>query len=177
MVNSASAFSAQESTTTFYEYLTASRFYVELHLNDSLEEVDGLFMECKGLKYYQDTIEFAEAFPESWGRGGASVGRIHRSKIPGLERIDNISLRRGIGASETLWRWIEVAQAGGWPQACKDGSLTLYRQGGTAGARFQFEAAWPVSYTISDSMVSGTELAFEDLEIACESLKRVSPVG
>ncbi|HEY9737024.1 MAG TPA: phage tail protein, partial [Trichocoleus sp.] len=161
----------------FYEYLTASRFYVELHLNDSIAEVDGLFMECKGLKYYQDTIEFAESFPESWGRGGASVGRVHRSKIPGLERIDNISLRRGMGASETLWRWIEAAQEGGWPEVCKDGSLTLYRQDGTAGARFQFEGAWPISYTLSDSMVSGADLAFEDLELACEGLRRVSPIG
>ncbi|MEM9004478.1 MAG: phage tail protein [Cyanobacteria bacterium P01_F01_bin.86] len=173
----AASFPDRESTTTFYEYLTASRFYVELHLNDSVDEVDGLFMECKGLKYYQDVIEFAESFPESWGRGGTSVGRIHRSKIPGLERIDNLSLRRGMNASETLWNWLEVAQEGGWPDACKDGSLTLYRQDGTAGSRFQFEGAWPVSYTLSDSMVSGTDLAFEDLEIACESLRRVSPVG
>lgn len=166
----------QESNTTFYEYLTAARFYVELHLDDSVEEVDGLFMECKGLKYYQDVIEFAESFPESWGHAGASVGLVHRTKIPGLERVDNINLRRGMSASETMWRWIELAQDGGWPAACKDGSLTLYRQGGTAGARFQFEGAWPVSYTLSDSMVSGTDLAFEDLEIACERLQRVSPV-
>ena len=177
MVNAASSFFESNSTTTFYEYLTASRFYVELHLNNSIADVDGLFMECKGLKYYQDTIEFAESFPESWGRNGPSVGRIHRSKIPGLEKVDNISLRRGVSASETLWDWIEAVQDGGWAQACKDGSLTLYRQDGSVGARFQFEAAWPVSYTISDSMVSGTDLAFEDLEIACESLRRVRPIG
>lgn len=172
MVNAASSFSGAD-TTTFYEYLTASRFYVELHLNGSVEDVDGLFMECKGIKYYQDAIEFAESFPESWGRRGASVGRIHRSKIPGLEKVDNINLRRGMSASETLWNWIETAQDGGWPDACKDGSLTLYRQDGSVGARFQFEAAWPVSYTVSDSMVTGTDLTFEDLELACEGLKRV----
>ncbi|MEM6254104.1 MAG: phage tail protein [Cyanobacteria bacterium P01_D01_bin.156] len=166
-----------EDTTTFYEYLTASRFYVELHLNDSVDDVDGLFMECKGLKYYQDVIEFTESFPEGWGRQGSSVGLIHRSKIPGVERIDNINLRRGMGASETLWNWIDLAQDGGWPAACKDGSITLYRQDGTAGARFQFEGAWPVSYTLSDSMVSGTDLAFEDLELACEGFKRVSPIS
>jgi phage tail-like protein len=167
----------RDSTETFYEYLTTARFYVELHLDGSVEEVDGLFMECKGLKYSQDVIEFAESFPEGWGQSGASVGLVHRSKIPGLERIDNISLRRGMSASETLWRWIETAQMGGWPAACKDGSLTLYRQEGTAGARFQFEGAWPVSYTLSDSLVSGADLAFEDLEITCERLRRVSPVS
>lgn len=173
MVNTPYTFSGESSTTTYYEYLTASRFYVELHLNGSISDIDGLFMECKGLKYYQDVIEFAESFPESWGRNGSSVGRVHRSKIPGLEKVDNISLRRGMNASETLWQWIETAQQGGWSQACKDGSLTLYRQDGTTGARFQFEAAWPVSYTVSDSMVSGTDLTFEDLEIACETLTRM----
>lgn len=175
MVNAGTSFPGQQETTTAYEYLTASRFYVELQLNGSIDEVDGLFMECKGLKYYQDVIEFAESFPEGWGLNGkgSSVGRIHRSKIPGTEKIDNINLRRGTNASETLWRWIEAAQEGGWAEAQKDGSLTLYRQDGSIGARFDFEAAWPVSYNISDSMVTATDLTFEDLEIACESLRRV----
>ena len=175
MANVGSGFPSFPETNTVYEYLTASRFYVELQLNNSVDGVDGLFMECKGLKYYQDAIEFAESFPESWGMDGygASVGRIHRSKIPGTEKIDNISLRRGMDASETLWRWIESAQEGGWANVRRDGSLTLYRQDGSMGARFDFESAWPVSYTISDSMAAASDLTFEDLEIACERLRRV----
>lgn len=175
MADPTSIFSGSPSTTTLYEYLTASRFYVELHLDDSIDEVDGIFMECKGLKYSQAVVEFVESFPEGWGRQGASVGLAYCTKIPGLDTIDNINLRRGMNASETLWKWIADTQNGGWPETCKDGSLTLYRQDGTAGARFQFEAAWPVSYTVSDSMVTGTDLTFEDLEIACESLTRVTP--
>ena len=176
MVNAASLFSrnsGRRSSINLYEYLTASRFYVELHLNGSIEEVDGLFMECKGLKYSQDVIEFNESFPESWGYSGASVGLIYTSKIPGSSKIDNISLRRGMSASETLWRWIDDAQNGKWADVCKDGSLTLYRQDASVGARFNFEAAWPASYTVSDNTASGTDLAFEDLEIVCENLTRV----
>lgn len=158
----------------FSEYLTASRFYVALHLDGSYDSVDGLYMECKGLKYYQDVVEFAEVFPQKWGK--SSVGRVHRAKLPGNEKIDNISLRRGMNSSDTLWNWIAAVQNGGWSDRYKSGALSIYRQDGSEGARFAFERAWPVSYTVSDTTVSSTDLAVEDLELACEVLVRVPTI-
>jgi phage tail-like protein len=154
----------------FSEYLTASRFYVELLL-DGNTEADGLFMECKGLKYSQDVIEFAESYPQPWGK--ASVGRVMRTKLPGNGKVSDISLRRGMSASTTLWQWIYEVQNGNWAKKWKDGSLTLYRQNGQPGARFQFFRAWPVNYTVADSSVSNSDLAVEDLDLTCEELIRV----
>jgi|JFJP01.1.fsa_nt_gi conserved hypothetical phage tail region protein len=153
------------------EILTIARFYVELSLNGSTDPVDGYFMECKGFKYTQSLIELAEVFPQPWGK--AKRGRVLRTKMPGNEKFNNINLRRGLSASTTLWKWIENVQAGQWATQSYDGSLVIYRQSSEEGARFNFKGAWPVSYTVADNIVSGSDLAFEELELAVESFQRV----
>lgn len=60
-----------------------------------------------------------------------------------------------------------------WAKNCLDGSLTIYRQDGQEGARFNFFKAFPVSYSIAGVDVAGSDLAFEELELACENLVRV----
>jgi len=157
------------------EILTVSRFYVELKLKGSSDSVDAYFMECKGFKYTQNMIEIAEVFPQNWGK--ATRGRVIRTKMPGNEKVNNINLRRGLSSSMTLWKWIEEVQSGNWAANCYDGSLTIYRQNATEGSRFNFTGAWPISYSIADSVVSGSELAFEELELAVETFKRVPTAG
>lgn len=153
------------------EILTTCRFYVELKLDGSNEPADGYFAECKGLRYSQDVIEFNEVFPQS-GQGPPSF--VHCTKVPGNNSVSNITLRRGLTASEVLWQWISDVNSNQWIKKFRSGSLTIYRQNGQPGARFKFEYAWPVSYSVTDSTASGSELAFEDIEIACEVLERVS---
>jgi phage tail-like protein len=153
------------------EILTVARFYVELSLNGSTEPVDAYFMECKGFKYTQSLIELAEVFPQPWGK--ATRGRVIRTKMPGNEKVNNINLRRGLSASTTLWNWIQNVQLGRWATQSYDGSLVIYRPHGGEGARFNFFGAWPVSYTVADSVVSGSDLAFEELELAVERFERV----
>lgn len=156
------------------EILTACRFYVELTLDGSKDGVDGLFMECKGFKVAQEVVEFTEVFPEPWGK--AKRGMLYTSKLPGAKTtIDNISLRRGLSGSETLWNWLNAVQEGNWEKQRRNGSITVYRQNGNMGALFQFENAWPISYSVTDNAASSSELACEELEIACEVFKRVSP--
>ncbi len=153
------------------EILTVSRFYVGLNLDGSIEPIDGYFMECKGFKYTQNVIELAEVFPQNWGK--ATRGRVIRTKMPGNEKVNNINLRRGLSSSMTLWNWIEEVQSGNWADQLRDGRLVIYRQNGEEGARFAFEGAWPVGYSIADSVVSGSDLAFEELELAVETFVRI----
>lgn len=154
-----------------YEVLTACRFYVALHLDGSRDDVDGYFMESRGFKYSQDVIIHNEVFPKRWGK--ATRGQVIPTKLPGNSNADNFSLRRGLMASTTLWDWIATVNDGGWASKFKNGFLTIYRQDGSEGARFAFDGAWPVSYSITDNLASGTDLAVEELEIACEGFERV----
>ena len=161
---------SNSSGFTLPEILTQSRFYVELTLQGSTQ-ADAFFMECKGFKYSQDLIEFAEVFPQKIN--GQTIGEVIPTKIPGNYKVDNISLKRGLNTSKTLWEWIYDVQNRNWAQQYRDGSLTIYKQNAQVGARINFFQAWPVSYTLADFTVSGTELAFEELELACQRLERV----
>ena len=152
------------------EILTVSRFYIELQLQNSTES-DGYFMECSGFKYSQELIEFNEVFPQKIGV--KTIGQVRTSKIPGNYTVDNITLKRGMNCSMTLWKWIKNTQERQWANNCLDGSLVIYKQNGVEGARFDFFNAFPVSYSIAGVDVAGGDLAFEELELACENFKRV----
>jgi phage tail-like protein len=160
----------------FPELLATSRFYLELHLKDSVDAIDAYFMECQGFKTSQSIIEICEVTPQMWGKDGKSQGRIIRTKIPGNISYTNLTLRRGLTVSMTVWNWLEAVQEGSWALQRRDGSLTLYDQGAQAQVRFEFKRAWPVSYSISDVSVSSGDLEIEELEVAVEELKRVKVV-
>jgi len=163
--------SRQLKTNSFPEVLTTARFYVELTLDNSTW-ADAYFMECKGIKYSQDVIEVCEATPQRWGN--ATRGRLVRSKLPGNYKVGNLTLKRGMMTqSSTLWDWLLAVQGGKWGAQRRDGSLVVYEQGGSEGARFNFFRAWPLSYNFGGTTVSGGELAIEELELAIEDLQRV----
>ncbi len=160
----------------FPELLATSRFYLELQLKDSVDAIDAYFMECQGFKTSQEIIEICEVTPQLWGKDGKSRGRIIQTKIPGNISYTNLTLRRGLTVSMSIWNWLEAIQDGAWAVERRDGSLTLYDQGAQAQVRFEFKRAWPVSYSISDVSVSSGDLEIEELEVAVEELKRVKVV-
>jgi phage tail-like protein len=154
----------------FPEILTTCRFYLELKLDGSQEPVDAYFMDCKGLKRTQDVIEACEVTPQKWGK--AKYGQVVRTKVPGNVKSNNIVLRRGLTCSATLWKWFEAVQAGKWSEQRKSGSLTVYDQANTIQARFEFQGAWPTSYTLTDLSASSNELEIEEVEVAFEEFTR-----
>jgi phage tail-like protein len=161
------------ANNTLPEYLTNSRFYVELHLDGSQDTVDGTYKSCSGYNYSQDVIELAEVFPPRPGSTNPE-GLVMRTKIPGNFKTTNFTLSRCMSSSMTLWQWIQDVQKGGWATKRRDGSLTIYTQDATPGARYTFFNAWPASYTFSEATVEGKELLVEDLEIVCEKFERTS---
>jgi phage tail-like protein len=154
----------------FPELLTNSRFYIELKLEGSQEPVDAYFMDCKGFKHTQDAIEVCEVTPQRWG--AAKMGQVVRTKVPGNVKTNNITLRRGMTKSTTLWKWFEAVQEGNWAKQRRDGSLTIYDQAGNPQAIFQFLGAWPVSYIASDLSAGGADVEIEEMEIAVEMFTR-----
>lgn len=157
----------------FPEILTTCRFYLELKLDGSNDSVDGYFMECSGFKVTQQVIEVCEVTPQKWGKDGEASGRVISTKIPGNTTYTNITLRRGLMTSMTLWNWLDSVQEGNWAKQRRDGSLTLYNQSANDSFRFEFKRAWPTSYKISDLNASGSELGVEEIEMAIEELKRI----
>ncbi len=160
-----------------YELLSSSRFYLEITLSGSHDEIDGYFMDCQGFKRSQEIISICEVIPQKWGSKDAKQGRVLRTKLPGNMKSENIILKRGLSISDTLWRWFKAVELGNWGEQLRDGDLTIYNQHGEAKARFRFFSAWPTSYKISDLKSSGNEFEVEEVELAVESLIRVTPEG
>ena len=154
----------------FPEVLTNSRFYIELKLDGSEESVDGYFMECKGFKVTQEVVDICEVTPRRWGV--ANTGQVIRTKIPGNVKTNNITLRRGMTKSTTLWKWFKTVQEGNWAKQLSNGSLSIYDQAGTQQAIFQFTGAFPVSYVAGDLNSSSNDVEIEEMEIAVESFIR-----
>lgn len=152
------------------EILTAHRFYLELSLNGSQDSVDGVFLECQGFKRTQDAIEISEVTSNKWG--AAKNGLVVRTKIPGNVKSGNITLRRGMTSSVTLWQWFEAVQEGKWAAQRKNASLTIYNQAGQVQARFELTGAWPASYKIADVSARSSEIEIEEVEVAFEEFKR-----
>lgn len=160
-----------------YEILAQSRFYLEISLDGSLDQIDGYFSECQGFKRSQEIIEICEVTPQKWGRNNASKGRVNRTKLPGNSKSDNIILRRGMTLSETFWNWLKDVEAGNWSKQRRNGDLTIYDQQAGIAARFRFLRAWPTSYKIGDVKSDSAEFQIEELELAVEEFMRVQPSG
>ncbi|MBE9079835.1 phage tail protein [Romeria aff. gracilis LEGE 07310] len=158
----------------FPEILTKARFYLELRLDGSVDQIDGYFMECSGFQRSQEVMEVCEVTPQVWGKQGRSRGHIVRSKIPGNSTYSNLTLKRGLTASTAFWDWMETIGAGDWADQRRNGALVIYDQAGQEQFRFEFSGAFPISYKISDLDVKGSDHNIEEVEIAVESLKRVS---
>lgn len=154
------------------EILTAHRFYLELQLDGFSDQVDGIFLECQGFKRTQEPIEICEVTPQQWGIAQAK-GLAVRTKLPGNVKSGNITLRRGMTTSTTLWNWFEQVQAGNWAKQRKVASLTIYDQAATMQARFELTGAWPASYKVADVGARSTDIEIEEVEVAFEEFKRV----
>ena len=158
-----------------FEILTANRFYLELKLDNSNEKVDGIFLECQGLKRSQDAIEICEVTPNTWGKDSKNKGAVVRTKIPGNVKSGNMTLRRGMTCSVTLWNWFEAVQEGKWSTQRRDADLSIYDQAGKVQARFRLGGVWPTSYKVADLSARATTIEIEEMEIAFETFKRVDP--
>lgn len=156
------------------EFLSNSRFYVEITLQGSLEAIDGYFMECSGLSRSQEVIEIVEVTPQVWGKSGSTKGRVVRTKIPGNVKSDNITLKQGLNVSMTMWNWLKAVENGNWSSQLRDGDLTIYDQASIEKARFRFNGAWPVRYKISDFKADSGEFAIAEVELSVNDFLRIN---
>ncbi|MCY7279095.1 MAG: phage tail protein [Phormidesmis sp. CAN_BIN44] len=115
-------------------------------------------------------IEACEVTAQQWG--AAKSGLVVRTKIPGNVKTNNVTLRRGMTRSTTLWKWFESVQRGNWAKQQRDGSLTIYNQQSVAQAVFQFQSAWPISYSLTDLSAGSNDIEIEEMELAIATFTR-----
>lgn len=154
--------------------LPASRFGVALELAGS-NSTDGYFLDCSGINYAQDVIDFCEVTSNQWGN--ADKGQVVRTKLPGNAKSGHLTLRRGLIKSMAIWDWLEVVEQGNWAKKRRNCSLYFYDNDSICTVHLELEAAWPISYKIGDVTSTDAQIALEEIEIAFEGFKRIKAGG
>ncbi|MDB9526516.1 phage tail protein [Oscillatoria sp. CS-180] len=160
------------ATEDFSELLLASRFYLklELQIGGGSETVDAVFLECRRFQRSQKAISIVEVTANQWAK--AKYGQLLTTHVPGHVATENLMLKRGLTNSMTLWNWFNQVELGQWKDHEAEGALSIFDQAGGEQARYDFQGAWPMRYTMSEVNAKSTEVAIEELELAVSSLTR-----
>jgi phage tail-like protein len=95
----------------------------------------------------------------------------HVRKIPGAHKVTDVTLKRGIIDSTTLWDWIKDAQRNG-PAARRNVTITLQDEARDAVQSWLLSFALPMKYTGPTlAAKGGTDVAMEELVLASERIE------
>ncbi|WP_166039717.1 phage tail protein [Sphingosinicella sp. YJ22] len=130
-------------------------------LGDGLtDEPDGAFSEVSGLDTWVDVTEY---------RSGA--GRDSSpTKITGLARVADVTLKRGIIGTLRLYRWFNDVRNGD-AGAIRTVTITLLAEDRTPVLVWKLIRARPVRYVAGSLNAEGTDVAMEELVLAYERLE------
>lgn len=125
-------------------------------------EIDGLavagFSECSGLETEVSVIEYREG-------GDVSV-----RKLPGLAKVGDVTLKRGITKTNELQNWHRNI-LNGVPDR-KDLIVILMDDEKNPVIVWKLFNAFPRKWQGPTLRATGNEVAIETLELACERLER-----
>jgi len=119
------------------------------------------FSEVSGLTMEAEVVEY---------RGGADRAQSVR-KQPGLKKFGNVTLKRGIVPAEAgngLFDWYNTISAGS--VARRDVTVSLLNEERTPVMTWKIQSAWPVKIEGPGLKSTGTDIALESVEFACESI-------
>ena len=127
-------------------------------------EIDGLdagsFSEVSGFDATMDVVEY---------RAGDDPA-ITPTKLPGLIKYGNITLKWGSSETMVLYDWLIDITEGTIEK--KTVTLTALDEEGSPAASWRCINAWPVKYTAPDFNGTSSEVAIETIELAHEGLIR-----
>ncbi len=127
-------------------------------------EIDGLdagsFSEVSGFDASIDVVEY---------RAGDDPA-ITPTKLPGLVKYGNITLKWGAAETMVLYDWLIDITEGTIEK--KTVTLTALDEEGSPAASWRCINAWPVKYTAPDFNGTASEIAIETIELAHEGMTR-----
>jgi phage tail-like protein len=128
------------------------RFYVKI---DGM--TTAVFTEMSGLQVETVVTEYEE---------GGNNGFVHR--LPGRTKVGNLTLKRGIVASNEFFNWYSEILQGKLKYRHVD--VLVYDAEGKELAKWSFANAFPVKWIGPQLAADGKNAAIETLELAHEGL-------
>ena len=139
---------------------TQFNFLVDLGTGDTAGAHAG-FQEISGLESSVDVIEY---------RNGNSPEN-SPIKLTGLNRVSNVSLRRGLVGSLNLYQWFDEIRNGS-PNALRNVVIQLQSEDHTAVVMtWKLARARIIKHTSGPLNAKGTDVAMEELVLAYERLE------
>jgi phage tail-like protein len=109
-----------------------------------------------------------EVLPANYRAGNEATN--HPEKIRTLQKISDVTLKRGVVDSTELWNWIQAARTNA-ANAKRNVSITQRNEAGQALITWQLQAVVPVKYTgPSLAGKGGGDVAIEELVLSSERL-------
>ena len=94
----------------------------------------------------------------------------HVRKVPGMHKISDVTLKRGIVNSDDLWEWIKQTRRSG-PQARRDVVITLRDEAGDNVQSWTLRNVVPMKYTGPTlAAKGGGDVAMEELVLSSEGI-------
>jgi phage tail-like protein len=94
----------------------------------------------------------------------------HVRKIPGIHKVSDVTLKRGIINSRALWDWINKVRSEG-VGAQKQVSITLFDEAQKPVQKWILQGVIPMKYTGPTlAAKGGTDVAMEELVLSAEGL-------
>ncbi len=126
---------------------------------------DAGFEECGPFSERVDVIEY---------RNGNDPTNEPR-KLTGLSAVQDISFKRGVIGSQTLYDWFDEVRSGS-ESALRDIAVTLLSDDrSTQVTTWKLLGARPVRYRAGPLHGRSSDLAIEELVLACERLEVATP--
>lgn len=95
----------------------------------------------------------------------------HVRKIAGVHKVSDVTLKRGIVNSKTLWDWIKESRVKG-PAAQKNVTITLLDEAHAPVQSWQLRGVIPMKYTGPTlAGKGGGDVAMEEIVLAAEGLE------
>ena len=94
----------------------------------------------------------------------------HVRKIPGIHKVSDVTLKRGIVNSEDMWDWIKAVQREG-PGHERNVSVTLRDEAGEAVQTWLLRSAIPMKYSGPTlAAKGGGDVAMEEIVLSAEAI-------
>jgi phage tail-like protein len=94
----------------------------------------------------------------------------HVRKVQGMHKVGDVTLKRGIIDSKSLWGWIQSSRTDG-PAAKKEVSITLRDEAGKPVQTWKLHRVLPLKYTGPTlAGKGGGDVAMEELVLSSEGL-------
>ncbi len=95
----------------------------------------------------------------------------HVRKVPGVHKVGDVTLKRGIVSSADLWAWIDQARREG-PLAQRNVVITLRDEAGRDVQSWTLRGVIPLKYTGPTlAAKGGGDVAMEELVLSAEALE------